>query len=68
MTYGTLDRNKIMKENFTEDHLKEFLTKFGTLLEGIDIRRIGVNGAIMTPLFDLLRRFCLALSVCFLYK
>jgi len=48
--------------------LKEFLANFGSLLEGIDIKRVGINRAIIVPLFDLLRRLLMALSFCFLYK
>ena len=74
-TFDNFDKDRkyrIKIENFSEDQkmkkLKEFLANFSSLLKGIDIKRVGINRAIIIPLFDLLRRLLMALSFCFLYK
>jgi hypothetical protein len=42
------------------------LKKYGILVKELDLGRIGVRATILTVLFDLLRRFVIALVICYL--
>ncbi len=64
-TFGTIDRNRIQRENYTKDHHNAFLEKYGTMIVGVDLERVGVYATILTPLVDLLRKLAIALAICF---
>ncbi len=42
------------------------MKKYGILVKELDLGRIGVRATILTVLFDLLRRFVIALVICYL--
>jgi hypothetical protein len=69
--YGS-DDIKIIEEisakAFTEEKCVEFATRYGVLLKGLDVSRMGRQASILVPCVSLIRRLLMALAVTFLYK
>jgi hypothetical protein len=47
---------------FTKKHMK-FMRTYGVLIEGLRIRHLGANTAIMTPMVETILKFCIAVCV-----
>lgn len=69
-TYGTTDREeilKVIKENFTRKECVAFIERYGALLKGTDVSRMGKWTSIMVPVVSLVRRLLMALVITFMY-
>jgi hypothetical protein len=44
------------------------MTKYGCLIEEVDLKKVGVNVAILTPLFDMIRKAIVAVALVYFTK
>jgi len=61
--YGTIDIDEIRKNAYTKEKHKKFMAKYGLLLDGIDIPKVGKKLALAVVFVNLLRKFLLAAAI-----
>jgi len=63
ITYHTTDLDYIKTQIYKESDHKQFMEKYGILLEEINLKKLGKTLSILTVLFTILRKFSISIGV-----
>jgi hypothetical protein len=66
--YGQIYMKKVEELLYTYKQHDDFMNTYGTLVQGLDFKNMGVTATVLTPVLTLLKELVIALTITHLVK